>query len=154
MESQCHRFASITSCSYLLLTSWTAYLDMKEERYKKSGLICNRWDAFLEVASDLPRALNRKGKECYLIWFLAWRGWVYWSLLWHEYSLKTRRWQQSFRFVPRGRGAMAAVVGSFTLWLPTFARVAALPTFSETWCLRMRGGGFPTFGGYEWCEVH
>ena len=154
MESQCHRFASITSCSYLLLESWTACLDTKEDKRKKSALVCDGWSGFLGVASDLPRALNRNGKEYYLIRFLAWRGWIYWSLLRHGYNLKTRRWQQNFRSVPRGRGVMAVVVGSFTLWLPTFARVAALLTLSETWYLRMCGGGFPIFGGYEWCEVH
>ena len=109
-----------------LLTSWTACLDMKEDRSKKSALVCDGWSGFLVAASDLPRGSYRKGKEHYLICFLARRGWIYWSLLWHGYNLKTRRWQQNFRFVPRGRGVMAAVVGSFTLWLPTFARVAAL----------------------------
>ena len=154
MESQCHRFASITSCSYLLLEVVTACLDTKEDRSKKSALVCDGWSGSLEVTSDLPRALNRNGKEYYLIRFLAWRGWVYWSLLRHGYNLKTRRWQQNFRSVPRGRGVMAVVVGSFTLWLPTFARVAALLNLlrnmvsSHVWC------GFPIFGGYEWCEVH
>ena len=140
--------------AHLLVEVVTACLDTKEDRSKKSALVCDGWSGFLEVASDLPRALNRKGKEHYLICFLAWRGRIYWSLLWHGYNLKTRRWQQNFRFVPRGRGVMAVVVGSFTLWLPTFARVAALPTLSETWYLRMCGGDFPIFGGYEWCEVH
>ena len=126
MESQCHRFASITPRAHLLLKVVTACLDMKEDRSKKSALVCDGWSGFLEVTSDLPRGSYRKGKEHYLICFLAWRGRIYWSLLWHGYNLKTRRWQQNFRFVPRGRGVMAVVVGSFTLWLPTFARVAAL----------------------------
>ena len=121
-----------------LLTSWTACLDMKEDRSKKSALVCDGWSGFLVAASDLPRGSYRKGKEHYLICFLARRGWIYWSLLWHGYNLKTRRWQQNFRFVPRGRGVMAAVVGSFTLWLPTFTRVATLKIFSEPWRLLMR----------------
>ena len=154
MESQCHRFASITPCSYLLLESWTACLYMKEDKRKKSALVCDGWSGFLGVTSDLPRALNRKGKEHYLICFLAWRGRIYWSLLWHGYNLKTRRWQQNFRSVPRGRGVMAVVVGSFTLWLPTFASVATLLAFAKPWHYCMFGGNFFTFGGFEWCEVN
>ena len=154
MESQCHRFASITSWAHLLVEVVTPCLDMKEDRSKKSALVCDGWSGFLEVASDLPRALNRKGKEHYLICFLARRGWIYWSLLWHGYNLKTRRWQQNFRFVPRGRGVMAVVVGSFTLWLPTFARVATLLAFAKPWHYCMFGGNFFTFGGFEWCEVN
>ena len=137
-----------------LLTSWTACLDTKEDRSKKSALVCDGWSGFLVAASDLPRGSYRKGKEHYLICFLAWRGRIYWSLLWHGYNLKTRRWQQNFRFVPRGRGVMAVVVGSFTLWLPTFASVATLLAFAKPWHYCMFGGNFFTFGGFEWCEVN
>ena len=140
--------------AHLLVEVVTACLDTKEDRSKKSALVCDGWSGFLGVASDLPRGSYRKGKEHYLICFLARRGWIYWSLLWHGYNLKTRRWQQNFRFVPRGRGVMAVVVGSFTLWLPTFARVATLLAFAKPWHYCMCGGNFFTFGGFEWCEVN
>ena len=133
MESQYHRFASIAPWLRLLLKSWTPCFDMKEDRSKKSALVCDGWSGFLEVASDLPRALNRKGKEYYLIWFLAWRGWVDCSLARHECSEERRDWHQNFFLPPRGRGVMAIMVGSFTLQLPTSASVATLLAFAKPW---------------------
>ena len=47
----------------LLLKSWTACFDMKEDRNKKSGVICVRWVTFLEVASLLPRGTYSKWKS-------------------------------------------------------------------------------------------
>ena len=75
---------------------------MKEDKSKKGTLVCDGWSGFLGVASDLPRASYRKGKEYYLICFLAWRGWIYWSLSWHGYNLQRRRWHQNFRLAPEG----------------------------------------------------
>ena len=102
MESQRRRFASIAPCSYLLLEVVTACLDMKEDKSKKSALVCDGWNGFLGVASDLPRASYRKGKEYYLICFLAWRGWIKFSLSWHGYNLQRRRWHQNFCLAPMG----------------------------------------------------
>ena len=142
MESQYHRFASIAPWARLLLKSWTPCFDMKEDRSKKSALVCDGWSGSLEVASDLPRALNRKGKEYYLIWFLAWRGWVDCSLARHECSEERRDWHQNFFLPPRGRGVMAIMVGSFTLQLPTSASVATSLAFAKPWHYRMFGGNF------------
>ena len=142
MESQYHRFASIAPWARLLLKSWTPCFDMKEDRSKKSALVCDGWSGSLEVASDLPRALNRKGKECYLIWFLAWRGWVDCSLARHECSEERRDWHQNFFLPPRGRGVMAIMVGSFTLQLPTSASVATSLAFAKPWHYCMCGGNF------------
>jgi len=133
VESQYHRFASIAPWARLLLKSWTPCFDMKEDRSKKSALVCDGWSGSLEVTSDLPRALNRKGKEYYLIWFLAWRGWVDCSLARHECSEERRDWHQNFFLPPRGRGVMAIMVGSFTLQLPTSASVATLLAFAKPW---------------------
>ena len=133
MESQYHRFASIAPWAHLLLEVVTACLDMKEDRSKKSTLVCDRWNASLHVTADLPRALNRKGKEYYLIWFLAWRGWIDCSLARHECSEERRDWHQNFFLPPRGRGVMAIMVGSFTLQLPTSASVATLLAFAKPW---------------------
>ena len=47
----------------LLLKSWTACFDMKEDRGKRSGLICVRWNAFLEVTSDLGANSYSKWKS-------------------------------------------------------------------------------------------
>ena len=58
--------------TFLRLKLSTACLNMKEDRNKKSALVCDGWSGFLVAASDLPRALNRNGKEYYLICFLAW----------------------------------------------------------------------------------
>ena len=55
------RSVSSILCASLLRESWTPCLDTKEDRNKKSGLICVRWNAFLEVASDL-------GANSYCIW--------------------------------------------------------------------------------------
>ena len=155
MESQYHRFASIAPWLRLLLKSWTPCFDMKEDRSKKSALVCDGWSGFLEVASDLPRALNRKGKEYYLIWFLAWRGWVDCSLARHECSEERRDdWRQSFRLLllPRGRGVvMAIMVGSFTSQLPTSTSVATLLAFAKPWRYCTLGGNFFTFGRYWRC---
>ena len=41
----------------------TPCFDMKEDRSKRSGLICVRWNAFLEVTSDLPRDTYSKWKS-------------------------------------------------------------------------------------------
>ena len=142
MESQYHRFASIAPWARLLLEVVTACFDMKEDRSKKSALVCDRWNASLHATADLPRALNRKGKEYYLIWFLAWRGWVDCSLARHECSEERRDWHQNFFLPPRGRGVMAIMVGSFTLQLPTSASVATSLAFAKPWHYRMFGGNF------------
>ena len=47
----------------LLREVWTACFDMKEERNKKSGLICVRRVAFLEVTSDLGANSYSKWKS-------------------------------------------------------------------------------------------
>ena len=142
MESQYHRFASIAPWLRLLLKSWTPCFDMKEDRSKKSALVCDGWSGSLEVASDLPRGSYRKGKENYLICFLARRGWVDCSLTRHECSEERRDWHQNFFLLPRGRGVMAIMVGSFTLQLPTSASVATLLAFAKPWHYRMFGGNF------------
>ena len=56
--------------------------------------------------------------------------------------------------LPRERGVMAIMVGSFTLQLPTSASVANLPAFAKPWHYRMFGGNFFTFGRFERCEVN
>ena len=142
MESQYHRFASIAPWARLLLEVVTACFDMKEDRSKKSALVCDGWNASLHATADLPRALNRKGKEYYLIWFLAWRGWIDCSLARHECSEERRDWHQNFFLPPRGRGVMAIMVGSFTLQLPTSASVATSLAFAKPWRYRMFGGNF------------
>ena len=163
INTQYHRLASIAPWTRLLRKSWTACLDMKEERDKKSGLICVRWDAFLEVASDLVRdAHSKQSKQksvAYLVRFLAWRGWIDCplTLTWHGYSEQRRDWRQSFRLLPRGRGVMARLaimVGSFTLQLHTFAPVATLLAFAKLWRYCMFGGDFFTLGGFERREVN
>jgi hypothetical protein len=63
-------------------------------------------------------------------------------------------WRQNFFLLPRGRGVMAIMVGSFTLQLPTSASVATLLAFAKPWHYCMFGGNFFTFGGFEWCEVN
>ena len=154
MDSQYHRFASIAPWTRLLLEVVTACFDMKEDRSKKSALVYDRWNASLHATADLPRALNRKGKENYLICFLARRGWIYWSLLWHGYERAEKDWHQNFFLLPRGRGVMAIIMGSFTLQLPTSASVATSLAFAKPWHYRMFGGNFFTFGGYWRCEVN
>ena len=47
----------------LLLKSCAACFDMKDDRSKRSGSICVRWNAFLEVTSDLVRDTYSKWKS-------------------------------------------------------------------------------------------
>ena len=60
------------SVSSILWASWllkfrTACFDMKDDRSKRSGLICVRWNALLEVASDL--GANSYSKKKSFTWF-------------------------------------------------------------------------------------
>ena len=142
MVSALHPFTFSVLCASLLRKSWTACLDMKEDKRKKSALVCDGWSGSLEVTSDLPRGSYRKGKENYLICFLARRGWVDCSLARHEGSEERRDWHQNFFLPPRGRGVMAIMVGSFTLQLPTSASVATSLAFAKPWHYRMFGGNF------------
>ena len=69
MESQYHRFASITPRTYLLLEFRTSCLDMMEDRNEKSTLVYDGWSSFFDAASDLPRASYSKGKS--ITWFVS-----------------------------------------------------------------------------------
>ena len=133
MESQCHRFASNTPRAYLLLESWTTCFDMKEDRSKKSALVCDGWSAFLEVASDLVRDTYSKWKS--ITWLTSSHEEVEWTDLFRDMGFERaeKDWRQNFFLLPRGRGVMAIMVGSFTLQLPTSASVATLLAFAKPW---------------------
>ena len=47
----------------------TACLDMKEDRNKKSALVCDGWSALLDVASDLVRDTYSRWKS--ITWFTS-----------------------------------------------------------------------------------
>ena len=67
MEPQCRRFASFILCTRFSRKFCTACFDMKDDRSKRSGLICVRWNALLEVASDL--GANSYSKKKSFTWF-------------------------------------------------------------------------------------
>ena len=132
MESQCHRFASIIPRAHLLLKFRTACLDMKEDRSKKSALVCDGWSAFLEVTSDLVRGTYSKWKS--ITWFPTSHDRVESTDLFRDMGFERaeKDWRQNFSLLPRGRGVMAIMVGSFTLQLPTSASVLiCLPSLNN-----------------------
>ena len=107
-----------------------------------------------EVTSDLVRDTYSKRKS--ITWFTSsHEGDESTDLFLNmDFSEQRKGWRQNFFLLPRGRGVMAIMVGSFTLQLPTSASVATSLAFAKPWHYRMFGGNFFTFGGYWRCEVN
>jgi hypothetical protein len=84
-----------------------------------------------EVVSLLPLQICHGGlieKERSITWFPTSHDRVESTDLFRDMGFERaeKDWRQNFSLLPRGRGVMAIMVGSFTLQLPTFASVATL----------------------------
>ena len=88
-----------------------------------------------EVASDLVRDTYSKRKS--ITWFTSSHEGDESTDLFldMDFSEQRKGWRQNFFLLPRGRGVMAIMVGSFTLQLPTSASVATSRCLRQTMAL-------------------
>ena len=95
-----------------------------------------------EVTSDLVRDTYSKRKS--ITWFTSSHEGDESTDLFldMDFSEQRKGWRQNFFLLPRGRGVMAIMVGSFTLQLPTSASVATSLAFAKPWRYCMCGGNF------------
>ena len=79
-------------------------LDMKEDRNKKSALVCDGWSALLDVASDLVRDTYSRWKS--ITWFTSSHEGDETTALLRKMDVgsRGRDWHQNFHFLPSERG--------------------------------------------------